>query len=504
MEHRTTPSFVSQQSPKYKQQTQPTIASLRQNRVSSSPFHSVMLPQIHGKSGGSGGINGGMAPMTPSVGPADFTGNGGNPALVYSPDFEMQRTPGGAGYSLGFPPSAHYPAPEDDWDDSDTSSSQNDASYPIMRQHAHNTPMLPKVAIGLQYDFSHLQTVTLPMTRKLVLTKDTRYKPLVLHFPRSQLSKATKDQISLEHPRGKPDSFGHIDEIHTWRIHTVKFVSVSALLDGKTCKLPLTVQSDTQQFLNNIIAPDMSRVCLVLVDGKLPTDQHIYHLDKKLNRDPDLMNLVGAYNDVQDLWDAEVFEVQSSRAPWYGTSMANAHAVDVSPSGLIHAAVARVLGEERCSEITLYPLNYQKRRTLTYEDAAKGLEWLRGNWFRMCPPQRLREGMRFSVKPMLSTTSKTDSDTAGSDEQDNNVNDGQYDDIECFNMHEDESVDPTSNKIGSFDWFEWLGMSGKLTDKSIGDTATPHVLQVTAVMQVTLRMCVHQDSNPGKPKIYDL
>lgn len=366
--------------------------------------------------------------------------------------------------------------------------------------------MVPRLFVQVHHRYDHSFEVVVPVTSSMIISRETAHKPLTLHITRAQLQVAADDKINVEFPRGVPNSFGHIDRVESWRLRNFKFTQMQVLLDGRPCKLPLKVVSRTQRFLNDMVAPDLSRVCLVLFDGKQPQPPRFQQVDLDMNKDEHLLNLIGAYKSEHELWSAEVCASKQGRTAWYGSSEHNAQAVAVDPSGLIHAATALVLGEEKCRVITGYPLDMSDNRTLLLQDAQRGMKWICDNMFRMCPPQRLNKGLRFSVMPFAAVgksartgegkssvasdgdqnqpSSDSDSDSEGESDGDSEL---VYDDADRFNMSVYSDQEERERTIG-VDWPEWL--------RALGSDASgkPHVLQVTAVAQMSLRACVRCES----------
>lgn len=475
-----------------------------------------MLPNTHGASPQ-------QQQHTPhqgfSVGPVDYSASAGASPGGGNGHQHYRRAAGGAGartaadyrhheYAKDFDETHHYP--------------QENAIVP-MRQDSLSIPMEPRVAVHVHYDYGNSLDIKVPVVSKLVISRHSKHKPLMLHITRKQLQVAVDDQLNVAYPRGTPSGFGHIDAVDTWRLESFKFSSVHVLLDGRSCELPLKITSRTQRFLNDMVAPDLSRTCLIVVGGKQPSPARLQRIDLDMNRDADLLNLIGAYKSEEELWRTEVRAANPGRNVWYGSSEHNPEMVAVNPAGLIHAATARVLGEDKCRKITEYSLDPSGYRTLLLRDAQCGMKWLCDHLFRMCPPQRLDKGMLFSVTPFdavrktprvssddgdvqirgsssSSSTVASDPDNAHSDEEhesDESDSEVAYDDADRFNMSIYSNEDQQQQKITT-DWHEWLS--------ALGDSAQnkKHVLQVTAVAHVSLRMCVHKHSHQDEPRVYCL
>ena len=418
---------------------------------------------------------------------------GGSPA-----EYHHAREHGGAddgGYGGGSP---YYSPP-------------GDSSVVSMRQNSASVPMEPRVAIDLHHDYDEPLEFSMSVTNTMKISRNSKHKPMLLHFTRKQLQVAADDKLNVVYPRGIPNDFGHIDMVDTWRLSTFKFSSILVLLNGRLCEMPLKITSRTQRFLNDLVDSDLSRTCAVITGGKHFTPAYTRQIDTEQNRDKDLLNLIGAYKSEEELWRTEVRKANQGRnRVWYGSSEHNPEMVAVNPVGLIHAATARVLGEEKCHNITQYPLDPSGYRTLLLRDAQCGMKWLCDHLFRMCLPQRLDKGMMFSVAPFNAASkaahkaesgddAPTSPDDSSSDEEHDSDSDEEivYDDADLFNMypHSDESGRAAHEKA---DWREWLDALGD----DAGDKT--YTLQVTAVVRVTMRMCVHKKSPGGEPRMYCL
>lgn len=403
------------------------------------------------------------------------------------------------------------------WDDFDQTPAPSPSDS--LRSHAQGTPMEPQVVLQVHYDYEDTYQVKLPVTTRLVITEETRNTSLLLYVPCEQLQQAVNDQINITYPRGVPEQVGHVNTVDTWRFHSFKIADLSLLLDGKKCRLPLQIRSETQSFLNDIVTAQGSRACLIALDGTTPNPPRLQLVDKDVNRDMGLLNLLGAYHDELDLWNSEVMPAVSARTiPWYGGSTPEAEAVSADPHGFVHAATARVLGASKCSEITMYQL-HNSRRLLKKEDALKGMSWLCNNMFRLCPPQRLHQGMLFTVRPLEVWHDSTSQPAASvRREEDERIgtsihalagtfvgavkrfDDDQYDDKELFNMnnkidvHSKKGLSQLVDENNPFDWLTWIRESGCCSVGSDSDSndcaGHNHVLTLSVVFHVTLRACV--------------
>lgn len=486
--------------------------------------------------------NGGWAP---SVGPVDVSRSASMSA----------QTHGGSAYDssaypnpshLGFPPpnlGGGFPShqqggsalmynsqPNAPWDDFDQTPAPPASNS--LRSHAQGTPMEPKVVLQVHYDFKETYRVQLPVTTRLVITEKTRKTPLVLYVSREQLQHAVNDKINITYPRGVPEEVGYIDSVDRWRFNAFKIAELSLLLDGKKCLAPLQIRSETQGFLNDIVTAQGSRACLVVLDGSTPNPPRLQSVGEDINRDEILMNLVGAYHDELDLWSSEVTPTTSTRTiPWYGGSTPEAEAVSVDPHGFIHAATALVLGESKCSEITMYQLHNSKR-LLKKEDALKGMSWLCNSMFRLCPPQRLNQGMLFTARPLDAWYDSTSQLPVVPKKKDDErpetpihalaglfvgttkrFDDDQYDDMDLFNMnnkidvHSKKGLSQLADEDNQFDWMTWIRENGCCCSTESGSNDCvdhEHVLTLSVVLHVSLRACIQLPPSKTSIQTYNL
>lgn len=485
------------------------VDSYRRASLEARLPRTLMLPNGHG---------GSHAQPMMSVGPPDHHFNN---AVPENASGYYRRANGGA--AAASRSAADYHAYEYDYNgaygNNNYDSHEHGATSAIvpMRQTSMSIPMEPRVAVQVHYDYNNSIDIKVPVTSVLRLSPDSTHKPLKLHFTRNQLQVAMDDQLSVEFPRGIPQEFGHVDKVDTCRLKTFKFSDVHVLLNGRQCELPLKIVSRTQRFLNDMVTPDLSRACLVLFGGKQPTPARVQQLDTDMNKDADLLNLIGAYKNEEELWRNEVRAANQGRTVWYGSSERDPKMVAVNPAGLIHAATARVLGEEKCRKITEYSLDPSGYRTLLLQDAYCGMKWLCDHLFRMCPPQRLDRGMLFYVLPFTAvdkssrtsteedsnnaqrTSSAEDGSASLSEEELDDASDSElvYDDADRFNMSIYSDQEDRKHETHA-DWGVWLDSLGE------NSRTRTHVLQVTAVAHISLRMCVHQTSSQDEPRVYCL
>lgn len=434
-------------------------------------------------------------------------------------------------YAPGFMPPTHLPGgvlfnPHGYWDNEQSFEAELDdrraaESNPMgaLRTHSQGTRMEPKVLIQMHYDFQTIVPIHVAVIGRLQITSDNTHAPLKLYIPLDQLQRSANDSISSTFPHGVPDDKGYVAHVDRWRFDSFKISDINAVLDGKTCKLPMQMRCETQHFLNDIITSHGKRACLIILDGKAPRPPRVQHVDDKINRDKNLMNLIGAYYDELDLWNSEVSKAEPTRTPWYGGNATEEAAVMVDPTGFIHAATARALGPKKCEDITTYPLHNNKRRLLM-KDAAKGIAWLCNNMFRLCPPQRLDQGMLFTVRPLrtwdASYVNMDEQQSSASEEAEKRstlsisktgklvrLDDEVNNDNEVFNMgnrlnvYAGTNAQHIENDQESCDWMEWL-------KEFTGKTNSTHNLVISATIQMTLRVCIHKPQNQCEPIVYDL